>query len=442
MQQNTGSSPGDMPTTGSVAVIGAGVAGIQAALDLANHEILVHLIEREPSIGGHMAMLDKTFPTNDCAMCILSPKMAEVARHPMIELHTCSTVENIEGEVGNFTLTIRKMPRFIDESLCNGCGDCVQICPVEVYNRFDAGIGVRKAIYKPQPQSVPDLVIKDADHCIECGLCYDICDRNAVLKEQKEQEIQVKVASVIVAVGYTLFDTCRKSQFGYLRFPDVITSLELERMINASGPTGGQLRRLSTGAVPRSVVFIQCVGSRDITVDRPYCSCVCCMAAIKNAILIREKYPEIEVTICYQDIRAYGKGYEEFYQRAEKMGIRFLRGVPGSVDQNGKGVSIQVENTETREVLLLRPDLVILSAGIDPAPDLPRIAERLGIPLEETGFARAADDAMAPVLTIKPGIYLAGTVSAPRDIPDTVTMGEAAAMKAFRDVLAAEAKEG
>jgi heterodisulfide reductase subunit A len=426
---------------GSVAVIGAGVAGIQAALDLANHEILVHLIEREPSIGGHMAQLDKTFPTNDCAMCILSPKMAEVARHPMIQIHTCSTVEKIEGEVGDFTLTIRKMPRFIDESLCNGCGECVQICPVEVYNRFDAGVGVRKAIYKPQPQAVPDLVIKDAEHCIECGLCYDICDRDAILKEQKEQEIQVHVVSVIVAVGYTLFDACRKSQFGYLRFPDVITSLELERMLNASGPTGGELRRMSTGATPKSVVFIQCVGSRDITVDRPYCSCVCCMAAIKNAILIKEKYPEMEITICYQDIRAYGKGYEEFYKRAEDMGIRFLKGIPGSVDEDGNEVSMQVENTETREMLMLQPDLVVLSVGIDPAPDLPKIAAQLGIPLEETGFARAADDALAPVVTLRPGIYIAGTVSAPKDIPDTVTMGEAAAMKAFRDVLAAEAKE-
>ncbi|MDD1673089.1 MAG: CoB--CoM heterodisulfide reductase iron-sulfur subunit A family protein [Methanomicrobiales archaeon] len=425
---------------GSVAVIGAGVAGIQAALDLANHEILVHLIEREPSIGGHMAQLDKTFPTNDCAMCILSPKMADVARHPMIQLHTFSTVENIEGEVGNFTLTIRKMPRFIDESLCNGCGDCIQICPVEVYNRFDAGIGVRKAIYKSQPQAIPDLVVKDAEHCIECGLCYDICGTDAILKEQKERVIEVKVAAVIVAVGYTLFDTCKKSQFGYLRFSDVITSLELERMMNASGPTGGELRRLSTGQTPRSVVFIQCVGSRDITVERPYCSCVCCMAAIKNAIQILEKYPETEVTICYQDIRAYGKGYEEYYKRAEAMGVHFLRGIPGAVDQDDMGVSMQVENTETKEMLSLHPDLVILSVGIDPAPDLSKIAELLGIPLEETGFARAANDAVAPVLTVKPGIYIAGTVSAPKDIPDTVAMGEAAAMKAFRDVLAAEVK--
>jgi heterodisulfide reductase subunit A len=221
----------------------------------------------------------------------------------------------------------------------------------------------------------------------------------------------------------------------------VITSLELERMLNASGPTEGELRRLSTGVPPQSVVFIQCVGSRDISVDRPYCSCVCCMAAIKNAILIKERYTDTEVTICYQDIRAYGKGYEEYYKRAEDMGIRFLKGMPGGVEQDASGITIQVENTETQEVLTLHPELVVLSAGIDPAPDLPKIAESLGIPLEETGFARAANDAIAPVITIKPGVYIAGTVTAPRDIPDTVTMGEAAAMKAFRDVLAAEAKE-
>ena len=426
---------------GSVAVIGAGVAGIQAALDIANHGILVHLIEREPSIGGHMAQLDKTFPTNDCSMCILSPKMADVARHPLIHLHTCSTVEGIKGKVGRFTLTIHKHPRFIDESLCNGCGDCIRICPVEVYNRFDAGIGTRKAIYKPQPQAIPDIVIKDSEHCIECGLCYDICDRDAILREEKEKVMEIIVTSVIVAVGYTVFDACQKAQFGYLRFPDVITSLELERMMNANGPTGGEVRRLSTGVPPREVLFIQCVGSRDMSVKRPYCSSVCCMAAIKNAILIKEKDPETNVTICYHDIRAYGKGYEEYYQRAERMGIRFLRGLPGCVEEEGRGVSLQVENTETGEVLTLHPELVVLAVGMDPAPDLQRLAKMLGIPVEETGFVRLKDDKMGPVLTIKPGIYVAGTVSSPRDIPDSVTTGEAAAMKAFRDVLAAEVKK-
>ncbi|MDH7592888.1 MAG: CoB--CoM heterodisulfide reductase iron-sulfur subunit A family protein [Methanomicrobiales archaeon] len=426
---------------GEVAVIGAGVAGIQAALDLAQHGVRVHLIEREPSIGGHMAQLDKTFPTNDCSMCILSPKMAEVARHKNIVLHTLTEVVRIGGEVGNFTVTIRRSPRNVDESLCNGCGDCTRICPVEVYNRFDAGIGVRKAIYKPQPQAIPDIVVKDREHCIECGLCYDVCGPGAVMKEEKERLEDLRVVSVIIATGYTLFDACRKAQYRYLLLPDVITSLELERMMNASGPTGGEIRRLSNGKIPSHVIFVQCVGSRDVTVERPYCSCVCCMFSIKNAILLKEKHPEMEVTICYMDIRAYGKGYEEFYERAKGMGIRFIRGLPGGVDADDDGMTMQVENTETGEVYILRPELVVLAVGMDPSPDIDRIASELGIALEETGFVRTREESLWAVETIRPGIYVAGTASSPRDIPDSVTLGSAAAMRAFTDVLRAKAQQ-
>jgi len=247
---------------GDVVIIGGGVTGIQAALDLANHGVRVHIIEREPSLGGHMAQLDKTFPTNDCSMCILSPKMLDVSRHPGIVIHTCSEVTRIDGEKGRFLVTVRKNPRYIDEELCNGCGDCIGICPVEVYNRFDAGIGIRKAIYKPHPQAVPDIVIKDAEHCIECGLCYDICGREAIRKEDHGSESVIEAASIIIASGYDVFNAAEKEQFGYLRYPDVITSLEFERMMNASGPTGGSVRRLSDGKTPRHVVFIQCVGSR------------------------------------------------------------------------------------------------------------------------------------------------------------------------------------
>ncbi|MDD4252526.1 MAG: FAD-dependent oxidoreductase, partial [Methanoculleus horonobensis] len=206
-----------------VVVIGAGVAGIQAALDLADHKIHVHLIEREPTIGGHMAQLDKTFPTNDCSMCILSPKMVEVARHPNVTIHTCSEVEGIEGEVGNFLVRVKKHPRYVLEDECNGCGDCVAICPVEVYNRFDAGIGVRKAIYKPHAQAVPDIVIKDKEHCIECGLCYDVCGKEAILREDEERLIELEAASIVVATGYATFDARNKAQLRYLIIPDVIT---------------------------------------------------------------------------------------------------------------------------------------------------------------------------------------------------------------------------
>jgi heterodisulfide reductase subunit A len=418
---------------GDVVVIGAGVAGIQAALDLANHGITVHLIEREPSIGGHMAMLDKTFPTNDCSMCILSPKMVEVARHEKIRIHTCAEVTSITGDVGNFLVTVKQHPRYVDESLCNGCGDCIQVCPVEVYNRFDAGIGVRKAIYKPQPQPVPDIVIKDADHCIECGLCYDACGLSAIRQKDEETTLAIPAASVIVATGYTVFDACNKAQFGHLALPDVITSIELERMINASGPTGGKIRRISDGEVPKSVVFIQCVGSRDVAAGRPYCSCVCCMQAVKNAILIREKYPETEVSICYMDMRAYGKGYEEYVERAKSLGVRFLRGMPSDVLADAGGMVLQVEDTETSEVKVLHPELVVLSVGMSPARDSAAIADRLGIPSEESGFFKTASDAVDTIATIRPGIYVAGTATAPRDIPDTVTQGGSAAMRAFLD---------
>lgn len=420
---------------GDVVVIGAGVAGIQAALDLAGHGIHVHLIEREPSIGGHMAQLDKTFPTNDCSMCILSPKMVDVQRNQNITLYTCAEVEKIEGSVGNFTVTVKKHPRYVDESTCNGCGDCILICPVEVYNRFDAGIGVRKAIYKPQPQSVPDIVIKDPDHCIECGLCYDVCGPGSVLREDAPKEITIHAASVVISTGYSVFDAQDKPQFGHLLLPDVITSLELERMLNASGPTGGTIKRLSDGKIPRSIVFIQCVGSRDMTIKRPYCSCVCCMQAIKNALLIKEKYPDAEVIVCYMDIRSYGKGYEEYYERAKSLGVKFVRGIPSDVHADRNGMSMQVENSETSEVMVLHPDLVVLSVGIGPGEKTMQVAERFGIPLEESGFIRPVHDAVDTVATIRPGIYLAGTTTAPRDIPDSVASGGSAAMRAYMDVV-------
>lgn len=424
-----------MSTMGDVVVIGAGIAGIQAALDIADHGIHVHLVEREPTIGGHMAQLDKTFPTNDCSMCILSPKMVDVERHPRITIHTCSEVEKIEGEIGHFVVTIKKFPRFIDESACNGCGDCILICPVEVYNRFDAGVGVRKAIYKPHSQAVPDKVVKDPEHCIECGLCYDVCGPDAIKREDKEQVVTIQASSIVIATGYAIFDACNKKQFGHLALPDVITSLELERMMNASGPTGGKIKRLSDGRVPESIIFIQCVGSRDATINRPYCSCVCCMQAIKNAMLIKEKNPKTDVIICYMDIRSYGKGYEEYFERAKKMGVRFLRGMPSDVIADNSGMSLQVENSETSDVQVLHPDLVVLSVGIGPAEKSEQVAELFKIPLEDTGFIRPVHDALDTVATLCPGIYVAGTASAPRDIPDSVASGESAAMRAYIDAV-------
>ncbi len=417
----------------NVVVIGAGVAGIQAALDIAGHGVHVDLVEREPTIGGHMAQLDKTFPTNDCSMCILSPKMVDVSRHPDITIHTCAEVDRVEGEAGHFRVTIKKHPRYVDESTCNGCGDCIQICPVEVYNRFDAGVGVRKAIYKPHSQAVPDIVIKDPEHCIECGLCYDVCGPGSIRRKDEETTLTVDAASIVVTTGYAVFDARLKTPFGYLSLPDVITSLELERMINASGPTGGRVMRMSNGAVPESIVFIQCVGSRDMTIDRPYCSCVCCMQALKNAILIKEKSPATDVVICYMDIRAYGKGYEEYFERAKSLGIRFLRGMPSDVLPDRGGMILQVEDSETSELHVLHPELVVLSVGIGPADMSAALAEKLGVAREETGFIRPVNDAVNTVATLRPGIYVAGTATAPRDIPDCVASAGAAAMRAWID---------
>jgi heterodisulfide reductase subunit A len=361
--------------------------------------------------------------------------MVDVQRHPYITLYTCAEVEKIEGSVGHFSVTVKKYPRYVDESTCNGCGDCIQICPVEVYNRFDAGIGVRKAIYKPQPQSVPDIVIKDPDHCIECGLCYDACGPGSVLHEDAPKEITIHAASIVISTGYAVFDAKNKPQFGHLLLPNVITSLELERMINVSGPTGGKIKRLSDGEVPQTIVFIQCVGSRDMTINRPYCSCVCCMQAIKNAILIKEKNPKTDIIICYMDIRSYGKGYEEYYERAKALGVRFLRGMPSDVLADRNGMTMQVENSETSEVQVLHPDLVVLSVGIGPAEKTGQIAERFGIPLEDTGFIKPVHDAVDTVATVRPGIYIAGTATAPRDIPDSVASGGSAAMRAFMDAI-------
>ncbi|MDR2854627.1 MAG: CoB--CoM heterodisulfide reductase iron-sulfur subunit A family protein [Methanomicrobiales archaeon] len=426
-----------------VVVLGGGVSGITAALDLAKHGVLVHLIEREPSIGGHMAMLDKTFPTNDCSMCILSPKMVEAERHPLIKLHTCTELvgvtrdDNAEEQKGRFRVELLRHPRYVNESECTGCGECTEICPIEVYNQFDAGVGVRKAIYKPHSQVVPNVSIRDSEHCIDCRLCYEICGKHAVLEdsEDKEETITLDVAAIIVAVGYETFDPRKLAQYHYLFAPDVVTSLEFERMVHAQGPTLGSLRRLSNGEKPKEIAFIQCVGSRNTAVDRPYCSCVCCMYAIKNAMLIKEKSPEIVVRILYMDVRAYGKGYDEYYERAIKQGVEFIRGLPGEIYPEGGSVVLHLENTENGEMLRLTPDLVILSVGMQPIERQEQIAGILGLDLSESGFFASSSEDMTVAKTGIPGIYLAGTCHAPRDIPDAVAAGGAAAMNAFVDLM-------
>ena len=292
----------------NVLIIGGGVAGIEAALNLAEAGFPVTMVEKDSTIGGKMALINEVFPTNDCSICVLAPKMTEVQNHPNITLYTYSEITDISGSVGKFHVKIKRKPRFVLEKECKGCVDlCSTVCPVEIENPMDYGVGKTKAIYMPIPQAVPQVVLIDPDHCVGCGLCSQACPADAVDYEQKAEDIELEVGAVIVATGYQLFDASRKKEYGFGKYPDVITNMQLERMLNSSGPTGGRVLVPSTGKPPKRVAFIQCVGSRDKTVGNEYCSRVCCMSALKNAQMIKERYPDTDITIHYIDIRAGGK---------------------------------------------------------------------------------------------------------------------------------------
>ena len=421
-----------VPVKKSTLVIGAGIAGIQAALDLGDMGYKVYLVEKEPSIGGKMAQLDKTFPTMDCAACILTPKMVDVSRHENVELITYAEVSEISGFVGNFTAKINKKPRFVIEELCTGCMDCAEACPVEVPNEFDQGLGGRKAIYVPFPQAVPLIYTLDQDTCIGCGTCKNVCTIEAVDFNQKPEELTIEVGTVIVATGFKIFDATRKPEYGFGKYENVINGLELERLINASGPTGGKLLRPSDGKEPKSIAFIQCVGSRDENTNL-YCSRVCCMYAIKNARLYKEKHPETDVYIFYIDIRAFGKGYEEFYKIAQdEYGIKFFKGRPSVIYEDGRTGSLvlNVEDTMLGRKIEVDVDLVVLSVGMEAGLDTEKIGKMLGISRGADGFLLEAHPKLRPVDTLVEGIFLAGTVQSPKDIPDTVAQASGAAARA------------
>ena len=413
-------------------VVGAGIAGIQAALDLADQGFEVYLVEKNPSIGGRMAQLDKTFPTMDCSACILTPKMVDVGRHPKIRLLTYSELKEVAKKEGNFKVKILQKPRYVDETKCTGCGICAQHCPVEVPNEFDEGLGVRKAVYVPFPQAVPLIYTIDKDHCLECGLCEKVCGAGAIDLQQQPKEIDVDVGAIIVTTGYNLFDARKKEEYGYGVYDNVITGLMSERLLSASGPTAGHVIRPSDGKIPRKVAFVQCVGSRDEKTGNLYCSRVCCMYATKEAQLIKEHVPEIEATIFYMDIRAFGKGFEEFYRRAEKeFNIRYVEGRVAEILENpvNKNLFIRAENVESGEPIEEEFDMVVLSTGIVPTAtnDLEKI---LPIPIGDDGFFVTANPKIDPVTTSLKGIFTAGVAESPKDIPDSVAQASAAAMKA------------
>lgn len=416
-------------------IIGGGVAGMQAALDLADQDYQVVLVEKTPSIGGVMAMLDKTFPTLDCSACILTPRLSEVSRHPNIKLLTYSEVTGITGEAGDFRVRVLKKARKVLEDKCSGCGECVPHCPIQVKNEFDQNLGYRKAIYVGFPQSTPLVYTIDSENCIKCELCVKSCEREAIDLTMEDEEIEVSVGAIVIATGYELFDVSKYQRLGYGRFKNVINALEYERLINAAGPTGGNLMRLSDGKIPKSIGFVQCVGARDVKMGVPYCSRVCCMYGIKNAVMAKElQHDNVKnATVYYADIRAYGKGFEEFYTMSkERFGVRFIRGRIGEVEEDSKtkNITIWVENTETGEFLRDEHELLVLCPGILPPKGLKDLADNLGLDVGVDGFISIQYPASNPVDTVVPGVYVAGCAESAKDIPDSVAAGSAAAMRA------------
>jgi len=411
---------------GAVLVVGGGIGGMQASLDLVETGYFVHLVDSSPVIGGVMAQLDKTFPTNDCAMCILSPKLVECGRHLNINLITNAEVKGVEGEAGNFLVTIARKPRYIDVEKCTGCGECAKHCPVRAIDKFNQGLARRSAIYVPFPQAVPRAFVIDKDKCIGCGLCEKVCLAGAVKYADEEQVDTLNVGAVILCPGYELCDMRAFYQYGYTRYPNVVTGLDFERMLSASGPFKGHLLRPSDREIPERVAFIQCVGSRDNS--HPYCSSVCCTYAVKESIVAKEHAPiDLKETIFFMDMRTYGKDFDKYYNRAkDEYGIRFVRSkVFEVVEKDGTGNLTIKYLTEDNKLVSEEFDLVVLSVGFQPSPKVIELGKRLGIQLNKYGFCNVVP--FSGVETSKPGIFVAGAFSEPKDIPETVMQASGAA---------------
>jgi len=420
-----------IPVERRVLVIGGGVAGITAALNLANMGMEVVLVEKSGFIGGHMAKWDKVFPTLDCSICILGPLMAEVYSHPKVEVYTLCEVSGVKGTAGNYEVELYRKARYVDLEKCNGCNKCLDVCPITVPNEYEYGIGERRAMVKPYAEAVPTAPYIDMENCVGCRSCVAVCDQEAINFEEKDEKFKVKVGAIIVATGFSPIDPAGIGEYGYGRHVDVITGAELERLVNPAGPTKGRLVRLSNGLTPRSIAFIQCVGSRSTRLNRPYCSVVCCNYAVKQAMEIKSLHPEADVAIFYIDVRASGKGYEEAFLKAQATGVRFIRGRVGRVAKAGDRLRIFYEDTLTGETCWEDFDLVVLSVGIAPNSDNEKLSRILKTPLDENGFFMEEHCKLRPADTFMRGIFTAGTAQGPKDITASVSQAGLAASKAY-----------
>ena len=433
-----------VPVTKRALVIGGGIAGIQTALDIANAGVEVVLVEKEPSIGGHMAQLSETFPTLDCSQCIMTPRMVEVRQHPKIKLYTYSEVEEVDGYIGNFTVKIKKKARSVDLDKCTGCGVCTTKCPSKgIPNEFDRGLGTRRAIYVPFPQAVPNVPVIDRERCKyfqtgKCGVCAKVCQTGAIDYEQVDEIVEESVGAIVVATGFELYSVGRDGEeghigygeYGYGEDPDIIDGLQFERLASASGPTSGEIQRPSDGKIPKKVVFIQCVGSRDEAKGITYCSKICCMYTAKHAILYKHKVHDGQACIFYMDVRAGGKGYEEFVRRAvEEDGALYLRGRVSEVVRVGDKLLVRGADTLVGRPVELEADLVVLATAIKPQPGIEALAQKLRVSYDDYHFFKEVHPKLRPVESSSAGIFLAGACQAPRDIPDSVAMASAAASK-------------
>ncbi|MBN2600024.1 MAG: CoB--CoM heterodisulfide reductase iron-sulfur subunit A family protein [Candidatus Thermoplasmatota archaeon] len=421
---------------GDVLIVGAGISGMQASLDIADKGYKVVIIDKTSTIGGAMVKLDKTFPTNDCSICTAAPKMVELARHPNIELITYAEINKIEGKKGDFTAQIWKKSKYVDPDKCTGCGDCADVCPVDIVNPFDEKLSTRKAVYIEFPQAVPIVYTIDIENCVGCGSCDRVCEPDAISFLEKSEEIEAHAGSVIIATGFEVFEpTELRKEYGYGKYENVITAMQIERLLSSFGPTGGKVLRPSDGKKPKKIGWIQCVGSRSEQLGYPYCSRVCCMYATKEASIVKEANPEIEITIYYMDIRAYGKDFQQYYDHAKKMGINYIRGRPSSVYENkNKSLIIRYKDTLTGKIQEDTVDLLVLSTSIIPNKANKKLAQILGIEVDENDFFKEDSLLQNPLQSTKDGIYLAGCIQGPKDIPDSVSMASGAAARAVAPI--------